>query len=146
MYYEDSSDLFWKLISILTLPIEKQINIIGKLPEKQFKDPYITNLYLFHCSLETYIGSWIDEFDFLYIDEQPSALYKDFIEAIDTIDYTDCLTTQDFIKNRKWNHLRALAKEFLAKSGLPAIEIQEFVNFGEYVRVFINEYGDIQHD
>ena len=74
----DSGETFWMLLSLLVLPVEEQVRVIGGLPETASKiegsnyygDPYVfpedlkdNNAILLLSMLATYSSGWLDEFD-----------------------------------------------------------------------------------
>lgn len=148
----DLSHIFWQLISILTYPLDEQIAIIGGLPTKRLsKTPYITNSFLFYIALYEYNNCWLDEFDEKLWDkenEQPIIIFHQFKETLLEMNQSDCYSSKEF-NNHRWQRLRRLAVEILQKVELPAMDFDEIatpIKWGELVRVFVNEYGNIQVD
>lgn len=147
---DDMVTIFWQLLSVLTLPIHQQIQIIGGLPTKRLSQkPYITNAFLFFTALETYKGSWKDEFDGWWDNENQQAMpfFSKFEQTLFNMNESDCYSQTEFL-NKNWQTLRQLAKEILAIENLPAIKFpeNETIDFNRLVRVFIDENGHILVD
>ncbi|MFW2178157.1 MULTISPECIES: hypothetical protein [unclassified Moraxella] len=147
----DMYDSFWELLSILTFPINQQVEVIGGLPNAKLSPhPYITNAFLFKEALDSYSKVWIEEFDELYDVEKGCVIeiYQQFIDTLKAMDESDCYSISEFY-NHHWQKLRQLSPMILQIVGLSIISFEDIskpVDWSGLVRVFINGDGNIQVD
>ena len=126
-----SVETFWMLLSLLVLPVDKQIEIISDLPEQG--DPlaydYSRNpaSHLLSTMFEYWSG-WLDEF----YPDCPSA--QKLYDAINGgMDFK--MSRQGFIKGEQWVELRRLAKLSLEEAGLGPFPVPEKIDFNHYIEI-----------
>ncbi len=127
----ESGEMFWMLLSLLILPVEKQLEIIGELPYERgslaidtAKNPAV---YLLDTLSEYYAG-WLDEF---YPNcPNAEALYSAINGGIDFK-----LSQKGFINDKSWNKLRGLAKLSLKEAGLDPFPVPERIDFNDYIEI-----------
>jgi hypothetical protein len=142
-----SGEGLWILLSVLVLPIERQIEVIGGLTddEHEINDKmFVSNSLLFSDALYCYGYSWVDQdFDFLYDFEEhkPSRLQEAFIAAIAGTSTLDKYKSQ-FINSVEWAEVRRLGSLILEMSGLPPNPVEQPIDFNEYLEIVIDpEHG-----
>jgi hypothetical protein len=136
-------DMLWIFLSLLTLPVDKQIYLIGGLMDDDdiVQDKFfVSNSKLLTCALSRFCHSWVDEgFNFfLDIDSQTnSSLYQDFQKAISEAGGFN-IYKKDFITRIEWHNLRHVAEVILEKSGLPACNIAEPIDFNDFMEMVVD--------
>lgn len=133
MQPSQSAETFWMLLSLLCLPIDKQIEIIGGVPKDD--DPITGKIDLVNNpasqlidTLVQYYNGWWDEFE----PNVGSAeeLYR-MIDGGEPIGFTEA----DFISSESWKKLRQLAKASLNEVGLEPWPVPEKINFADYIEI-----------
>ncbi len=130
-YNLNSSDVFWIMASIATLPKNQQCKIL-RLDEAE----PISRLYAYICVLERDCEWWIYQFEELF-DEQ---------DKMDLLELTYAIQPSDTLNSPNIQKLFALLREWLQRADMPPYEFDKPLNIFEYIRIFINENGEIQTD
>jgi hypothetical protein len=125
----DGEETIWMFFSLLTLPVDRQIEIIGGVPHQG--EPLVGNLrdnagLLLSTMQEYYIGWW-DEF----APECPNAeVLFDFINKM-----TEPGSYENFTEGDQWKKLRRLAKAVLDEVGLDPWPVPNRIDFNDYIEV-----------
>ncbi len=127
----ESGETFWMFLSLLSLPVEKQIEILGGLPTKD--DPLVTDYSQNPASnllavLYEYYSGWLDEFfpncpnaEALYLAVNGGKEFK--------------FSQDNFIHDDEWEELRTLAKRALKESGLEPFPVPDRIDFDRYIEI-----------
>lgn len=140
----DSGETFWMLLSLLVLPVEEQVRVIGGLPEtaskiegpKYYGDPYVfpedlkdNNAISLLSMLATYSSGWLDEFD----PDCPNARRIDEMAGGGKVIFGYSLG--DFKNKDEWKLLRSLAKDSLKEVELDIWEVPDRIEFEKYLEI-----------
>lgn len=134
-------EIFWMLLSILSLSTENQILLIG---DKENSYNNMDNDFRrFASALEVYKYSFVDEFDFLYDfqKDQFSSIQQSFSEALSKISDLD-MNKISFSDGMNWRHVREIGKKILNKTELLLFEPLEVIDFNELLE-FIYDDNDV---
>ena len=146
MSYRMSGEALWTFLSLFTLPVEKQIELIGGLTddEQVTRDKFfVSNSLLLSNAIWCRRDSWIEDFDFLYDYERQgfSELQIRFNTALSNTSQVD-IYKKDYIESEQWRELRRVGLEILERSGLPPNPPESAIDFNEYLEIVIDpEHG-----
>lgn len=135
-----NSEILWMLLSILSLPTENQILLIG---EKENLDNHMDNSFRqFASALEAYEYSFVDDFDFLYDTQrsQYSSIQQSFSEALAKLSDSD-MNKISFFYGKNWRLVREAGKNILEKTELPLFEPLEVIDFNELLEFVYDDNG-----
>lgn len=125
----ESGETFWLMISLLCLPVEEQIEIIGGLPDEgdELANDYERNPASFLLStIYEYYNGWLDEF---YPNCPCAEALYDAVNG-----GSEFLMTRDaYVNSDSWKRLRELARMALEESGLPLFPVPDKINFDKYI-------------
>jgi hypothetical protein len=127
---KDSADVMWLLLSLLILPVEKQIEVIGGIPAKGdllTREFSRNNAALLLRALEEFSVSWSDEF------EPSCSAAKQLVDIVSTMSSEQCLDS--FLDGSEWRRLRKLASEALREVGLEPHPVPQRLDLADYVEV-----------
>lgn len=131
-----SGETIWMFISLLTLPVDHQLKIIGGVPHRgnpALKDYTRNNAIHLLSVIGEYYISWLDEF----YPECPNA--EALIDFVETMGFY--YSYEDFKEGDEWNELRRLAKAALEEVGLEPWPVPDSINFNDYIEIIHPKYG-----
>jgi hypothetical protein len=127
-----TAETFWMLLSLLCLPVDRQIEIIGDIPKGDFADgkvDFVNNpaSQLIDTMIQYYNGWW-DEFEPNV--ENAEKLFR-------MIDGGTCFgfTENDFVSGQSWNKLRELAKAALDEAKMEFWPVPDKIDFSDYIEI-----------
>jgi len=127
----NTGEPFWLFLSILCLPIEEQLEIIGGVPSKKDNSKismHGTNADHLLWALEEYYNGWYDE-----IDENGPG--EEIITLIQSGSFEQINYLESFVEGKSWLKIRSLAKEAIKQAKLEPWPINGTINFYEYIEL-----------
>ena len=134
--FNSAANCIWLFLSILTMKIDKQIEVIGGLP-KYKESTYEQRVdnganYMLHIFDVRHVG-WIDEFE-------PCPEFEIFLNIVRAMPLEQ--SYEDFVDGDEWKRMRQQALLVLNEAGLSACEIPPGkIRFSEYTEILLANGG-----
>ncbi|MBX3711816.1 MAG: hypothetical protein KF800_07645 [Lysobacter sp.] len=132
-----SSDIYWMLLSFLSLHPEQQLKHLGDVPSRQSplaRSAVRNPLLALNIALWEFHVSWWDDF---YPNVKAAEIFDSELKRLGVVDADGvgifCL--EEFLDGESWKRLRELAKEALAESGIDPCPVPALIPFGELVEL-----------
>jgi hypothetical protein len=126
----NSGETFWMFLSLLCLPLEKQLAIIGGVASSgdESTAKHGTNADLVLWVLQEYYIGWFDE-----VNEGGAA--REIMDLIETDVFGSRNYLSDFKEAEAWIKLRGLAAQALFEAGLDLWPIDGTIDFNEFIEL-----------
>ena len=127
---DHNGETFWMLLTLLTLPVKQQIELIGGLPKRgdpRSLDYSNNNASFLLGTLSEYYNGWWDEFE----PSCPNA--EKLMSFIENESFE--LSEESYENEENWRKLREFAALALRESGLDPWPISNQINFDDYIEI-----------
>lgn len=131
MHPSQSAETFWLLLSLLCLPLERQVEIIG-LAEYESSNSDLDLVYSpasqLLSAMYQYFNGWWDEFE-------PNVKNAEKIFSMLSSGLDFGFTTNDYMYGGNWGVLRTLARKTLDEAEMELWPVPEKINFSDYIEI-----------
>lgn len=128
---DGSGEVFWMLLSLLSLPVNQQLGILGVPDDDEdlsSSDDECEQLAYLLGTLSEYYSGWVDEF-------YPNCPYAQSLYSKINGEADFKCQVQAFIGDNEWIELRELAKNALIEAGLPHFPVPATIDFSQYIEI-----------
>lgn len=132
-----SSDVYWMLLSLLSIEPEQQLKHLGDIPHRDSpmaKRASSNPLLALNLALCEYHVSWWDDF---YPKIEATDRFDSELRRLGVVsgEGPGIFCFEEFLGGESWRHLRELAKAALAESGLDLYPVPVPIPFDELVEL-----------
>jgi hypothetical protein len=132
-----SSEIYWMLLSLVSMPPENQLEHLGNVPRRTSAlacSPVHNPLIALNIALWQFNVSWCDDF---YPNIIAAEVFDSELKRLGSTsgDGVGIFCLEELLTGDSWKHLRELAKAALAESGLGVCPVPAPIPFGEFVEL-----------
>ena len=129
---DQTAETFWMLLSLLCLPVDRQMEIIGGVAKDgclEGQNNFVNNpASQLIDTMYQYYNGWWDEFEPAV--ENAEKLFQ-MLDGGSIFGFTE----QDFISGYSWIELRKLAKAVLEEAKLEPWPVPNKIDFSDYIEI-----------
>ncbi|WP_374536726.1 hypothetical protein [Chitinimonas taiwanensis] len=127
---ENPGETYWMFLSLLCLPIDKQLELIGGVPLNSTShiSMHGTNADHVLWVIEEYYIGWFDEVS-------KGGAAEEIQELIQTGAFGFPNYLMDFIDGAQWKKLRSLACMAISQAGLDVWPIDRAIDFNDFIEL-----------